>query len=147
MSIGAATMYTVGQYALEGKVTGAMPEDQKLRDALPKGWQPYSFVFRGDGFPNDENGEPLPLYDVYGRPNGPLTYFSYGGFEPVGAIIGITADVVQRTNKTRDPEMRNNLAAAALLATLDYYKQLPMLQGIADVVYAKIGRASCRERV
>ena len=136
MGVGAATMWTVGQYALEGKVTGAMPEDKKLRDALPKGWQPYSFVFRGDGFPNDENGEPLPLYDVYGRPNGPLTYFSYGGFEPVGAIIGITADVVQRTNKTRDPEMRNNLAAAALLATLDYYKQLPMLQGIADVVYA-----------
>jgi hypothetical protein len=37
---------------------------------------------------------------------------------------------------TRDPEQRNNLASAALLATVDYYKELPMLQGMGDVVAA-----------
>jgi hypothetical protein len=108
----------------------------KLRDALPPGWQPYSMVFRGEGFPTDEDGDPLPLYDIYGRPNGPLTYVSYAGYGPLTSVIGITADATQRMTMTRDPEQRNNIAAAALMATVDYYKELPMLQGMSDVVAA-----------
>jgi hypothetical protein len=136
LSVGAATMAVVAQYATGGQITGSMPSDPKLRDALPPGWQPYSMVFRGDGFPTDEDGDPLPLYDIYGRPNGPLTYVSYAGYGPLTSVIGITADSTQRMTMTRDPEQRNNMAAAALLATVDYYKELPMLQGMGDVVAA-----------
>ena len=127
-------MHTVAQYAVDGQVTGGMPSDKKLRDALPPGWQPYSIVLRGEGFPTDEDGDPLPLYDNYGRPNGPLTYVSYQGYGPLTSMMGITADTVQRMTMTRDPEQRSDMASAALLATANYYKELPMLQGISDVV-------------
>ena len=136
MTVGAATMAVVAEYAAGGQITGAMPSDPKLRDALPPGWQPYSMVFRGEGFPTDEDGDPLPLYDIYGRPNGPLTYVSYAGYGPLTSVIGITADATQRMTMTRDPEQRNNIAAAALMATVDYYQELPMLQGMGDVVAA-----------
>jgi len=136
LTLGGGTMAVVADYAVKGQITGAMPSDPKLREALPPGWQPYSLVFRGDDWPKDRYGNEMPLYDAFGVPNGPLTYVSYSGYEPVGGIIALTADVVQRMNKTRDPEMRGNLPAAALASVLEYYKQLPMLQGLSDVTMA-----------
>ena len=134
LTLGGATMHVVGEYAASGHLTGALPDDEKLRERLPPGWQPYSVVLRGEGFPTDEDGDPLPLYDIYGRPNGPLTYVSYNGYGPLTSLIGITADATQRMSMTRDPEQRNNMAAAYLLATVDYYKELPMLAGMSDIV-------------
>ena len=127
MTLGGATMYYVGQYAMEGRITGGLPQSEKQREALPPGWQPYSIVLRGEGFPED-----MPLYDEYGRPNGPLVYVSYSGFEPVGGLLAITADTMQRMNNVDDPTLRQNLAQAAVLATAEYYKELPMLQGLSD---------------
>tara|TARA_R110000744_G_scaffold74837_3_gene149221 strand:+ start:1284 stop:4574 length:3291 start_codon:yes stop_codon:yes gene_type:complete len=129
LTLGSAVMLKTSQYAMDGRITGGMPGDKKSRDALPPGWQPYSFVLKGDDFPED-----MPLYDSFGAPNGPLTYMSFSGFEPVGGLLAITADTVQRANKTNDPELQHNLFHAATLATAEYYKQLPMLQGVADVV-------------
>jgi len=138
LATGGATMALVAEYATEGRITGSYPRDKKVREALPPGWQPYSLVFKKneDAWPTDENDNPLPLYDKYGRPNGELTYVSFGGFEPVGAIVGITADIVQRMVLTRDPEMRQGFIMAALAATADYYTQLPMLQGLSDITSA-----------
>ena len=133
-SVGMGVMYTVGSLALERKITGALPRDKKVRDALPPGWQPYSIVLKDEGWPVDEDGNDLPLYDDYGRPNGPLKYVSYAGFEPVGAMLGITADAVQRSILTRDPEMRVGYIQAGYEATKDYYLNLPMLQGLMDIV-------------
>ena len=130
-AVGGATMAVIADYSMKGQVTGSFPSDQKIREQLPPGWQPYSFVFRGKDFPED-----MPLYDAFGRPNGPLTYVSYAGYEPVGAVIGITADTVQRMHLTRDATMRGNLASAAITATLEYYKELPMLQSMSDMVNA-----------
>jgi hypothetical protein len=129
LTLGGATMYKVGQYAMDGRITGGLPSDQKQREALPPGWQPYSFVLKGEGFPED-----MPLYDAFGAPNGPLMYVSYAGFEPVGGLIAITADTVQRANTTDDPALQQNYASAAMIATAEYYKELPMLQGVADLV-------------
>ena len=138
LAVGSASMFMVGEYAMNGQITGSMPQDKKVREALPKGWQPYSLVFRknNDAWPKDENDELLPIYDKYGRPNGELTYVSYHGFEPVGAIIGITADIMQRMVRTRDPEMRENIVMATLASTADYYTQLPMLKGLSDITSA-----------
>jgi hypothetical protein len=41
---------------------------------------------------------------------------------------------MQRMNNTDDPTASQNLAGAAMIATAEYYKELPMLQGIADLV-------------
>ena len=129
LTLGGATMYTIGQYAQEGRITGGLPSDPKQREALPPGWQPYSIVLKGEGFPEDK-----PLYDIFGAPNGPLIYVSYAGYEPVGGLLAITADTIQRMNNTDDPTASQNLAGAAMIATAEYYKELPMLQGIADLV-------------
>lgn len=128
-TLGSAVMMQTSQFAMDGKITGGMPADEKSRNALPPGWQPYSFVVRGEGFP-----EGKPLYDAFGAPNGPLNYVSFAGFEPVGGLLAITADTVQRANKTSDPELQQNYIQSGVLATMDYYKELPMLQGVADVV-------------
>ena len=136
LTLGAGTMAVVADYAMQGQLTGAMPSDPKVREALPSGWQPYSLVFRGEDWPKDRNGDDMPLYDVYGRPNGKLTYVSYSGYEPVGGILAVTANAVQLMHMTRDPEMRGNLGAAAVASVADYYKELPMLQGLSDVVFA-----------
>lgn len=130
LTLGAGTIWKISQYAMDGRITGGMPESEKTREALPPGWQPYSFVLKGEGWPEGVD----ELYDVYGRPNGPLRYVSFSGYEPIGGIIAITADTVQRANKTKDPELQKNYFHAAFVATGEYYKELPMLQGIADVV-------------
>jgi hypothetical protein len=127
-TVASAVLFKTSQYAMDGRITGGMPSDQRTRDALPPGWQPYSFVVKGEGFPED-----MPLRDPFGAPNGPLTYISYQGFEPVGGLLAITADAIQRANITNDPELQQKYIQTAILSTTDYYKELPMLQGIADL--------------
>jgi hypothetical protein len=128
-SMGAATVWYIGGHAMNGKLTGGMPETDAQREALPPGWQPYSFVLKGEGWPEGVDD----LYDVFGTPNGPLRYVSYSGYEPVGGLLAIIADTVQRANKTRDPELQKSYIHAASIAVAEYYKELPMLEGIADV--------------
>ena len=130
----ALMMYQVSQFAMNGQITGAMPQDPKVREKLPKGWQPWSIVYKGDNWPTDENGNDLPLYDMYGSPNGTLKYFSYNGFGAVSTVIGITADTVQRAHVIDDPSLRNNIFTAAAASVYHYYKDLPMLEGMSNFV-------------
>ena len=148
-TLGTATMYMFAGYAAEGKITGSMPSSKADREALPPNWRPYSFVTRGEGdWTDPETGELKPLFDFAGIPNGPLRYISYAGYEPVGAIIGLSADYAQKVSKIHgaldiDNEMVKWMASrsgAMVAATADYYKELPMLQGIADIVKGLNGR-------
>jgi hypothetical protein len=135
LTIGWGASYGLYSMAIDGRITGAYPREQSQRDLLPPKWQPYSFVFRGDNWPTDEDGDPLPLYDrVTGAPNGSLTYVSYAGIEPVGALIGIAAETAERMRRTNDPEARQNIASAAIGAGLKYLTDLPMLQSIGDIM-------------
>ena len=126
-------MFYFSEQALEGRITGSRPRNKAAREALPPGWQPYSFVVRGEGFP-----EGMPLFDEYGRPNGPLKYVSYAGFEPVGAIIGLSADYAQKASELPPGEKYTdtlfNHAALMGGVVADYMSELPMLKGIADIV-------------
>jgi hypothetical protein len=133
LSLGTGLMMTVGGYAQEGRITGAMPSDAEARKALPPNWQPYSFVLRGEGFPVGEDGNPLPVYDEDGFPNGPLVYVSYQGLEPVSAFIGIAANTVDRMNSYHDPEARQNILIASMGATFEYFTQVPFLEGMAGI--------------
>ena len=128
MAVGSAVMAVFASDAMEGRITGGYPRDKKLRDALPPGWQPYSYVTKGEGFP-----EGLPLYDQYGVPNGPLNYTSYNGFGPASTLVGLTANVLQNAVRTRDPELQGAYMSAAVLGAVDYFSELPMLQGVADI--------------
>lgn len=128
-----AIFYNLAQ---NGRLTGAMPKEQSVRNQLPPGWKPWSMVFRGDDFPVDSDGDPLPLYDSKGRPNGPLEYYSYQGLEPVSAFMGIAADTIELRRRYADPAKRMNLLSAHSLAVVHYFRDLPFLQGIGDVVRA-----------
>ena len=120
--------------AHKGRITGGWPVDKDEKEQLPPGWLPYSFVFKGEGFP-----EGMPMYDQYGIPNGPLTYVSYAGIEPVGGIIATLADawIVGSENIDDWEDIGKNIghiSAGAALATARYYNELPFLQGMSDVV-------------
>jgi hypothetical protein len=136
LTLGSATIYTVAHYAAQGQITGGRPTDKKVREKLPPGWQPYSLVFRGENFPVDVDGDPLPVFDRYGRPNGPLQYISYAGLGPVTSTIGITANALNFMSYARKPQDRQNIATAAVFAATDYFKELPFLQGMSNVVLA-----------
>lgn len=133
-SVGSMTFAYAAHLTAQGRLTGAMPDDEKERQALPPGWQPYSIVLRGANFPKDADGEDLPLYDEYGRPNGPLTYVNYAGYGPVSSVIGLGASIPQKMALSRDPQKAQSMAGAALGAVVNYYKELPMLQGIAQIM-------------
>jgi hypothetical protein len=137
-TMGSGAMLLFAHHAAEGRITGSRPRGKAAQEALPPKWQPYSFVIRDEGFP-----EGMPLYDEYGRPNGPLRYISYAGFEPVGAIIGISADYAQRASELPPGEGAQQYlmdrAALATSAITGYMSELPMLQGIGDIADALNG--------
>lgn len=133
-TVGGLVMYQVGQLALEGQITGAVPADPRVRERLPKGWQPYSRVIKGDNWPTDADGEDLPLYDMYGNPNGTLKYISYNGFGPVSAVVALTADIVQRQHLTDDITLRNNLGTAGVAAIYDYFSSVPMFESMTNFI-------------
>ena len=134
MSLGAMTMSYFHEYALNGQITGSYPRDKQSQKMLPPGWQPYSLVYRAEGFPTDEEGDPLPMYNEQtGLPNGKLLYVSYQGLEPVSAFLGIAASTAQYQTMFYDPEDRLNLASAGALATYDYFRDLPFLQGLGAI--------------
>lgn len=135
--MGYGVMYAFAEYASSGRVTGAMPKDERQRNMLPPGWRPYSLVFKGDDWPKDADGDDLPMFDPRtGVPNGALTYVSYAGLEPVGAVLGIAATTVERMRRTNDPEARNALATNAIAAAATYFTEMPMIQTVGEIVKA-----------
>jgi hypothetical protein len=140
MTLGTATLTGVYSMALDGRITGGVPSDrgerEKLRLAAPK-WKPYSFVFRGEDWPVDEDGDELPLYDPKtGMPNGPLDYVPYGGYGPVAGLIAIGASVAERMRTTTDPTMQSALVANGIAATFGYFGNMPFLMGVANIFKA-----------
>jgi len=147
LAMGSATMYYFHQMAVDGELTGSMPAKGDLREALPPGWQPYSFVSIGNAedraeagmmpWPLDEDGDPLPMYNQKtGLPNGGLIYTSYQGLEPVSAFLGIAASTARHQYMFIDPEDKLDLLSAGVLATAEYFRDLPMLQAIGDIARA-----------
>lgn len=148
LTLGSATMYMFHEYATSGRVTGAYPKEPEQQRMLPPGWQPYSLVFRdksktdANGKPvvddvwKDSNGDLLPLFDQYGLPNGPLKYVTYAGLEPIGAVLGIAADVAERMRRTNDPKKAQHMVGVGVFSVLDYFQEMPFLQGIGDITSA-----------
>ena len=136
------TVGMVANYAGQGYITGGIPMskfgyvDKKKRAKLPPGWQPYSFVFRGENFPVDENGDPLPLFDKYHNPNGPLNYYSYAGLGPLASVIGLTAGAVQYGTLARNSTEYQYSTFGAVIHSVGYFRELPFLKGMADVLKA-----------
>ena len=136
LALGSAAMLSIADYAMEGRCTGSYPRNKNQQNRLPPGWQPYSCVFRAENFPKDKNGDFLPLYNEVGNPNGELYYVNYSGFEPVGAVIAVGADTVERQRRSDNPDVNDTLAMSAVAATANYFTELPFLQTMGDVTKA-----------
>ncbi len=135
VSLGTGVMYTMHNLAMEGHFTGAMPTDDAQRRKLPPKWQPYSFVMKANGWPQDANGDDLPLYNqMTGAYNGPVTYVSYAGLEPVSMILGTAANTAGLMRRSNDPEAATDYASAAIGSVAQYIGDMPMLQTIASIV-------------
>lgn len=135
VSLSTGVMFTMHNLAMEGHFTGAMPMEANQRRKLPPGWQPYSFVMKANGWPKDAEGEDLPLYNpITGAYNGPVTYVSYAGLEPVSMILGTAANTAEMMRRTNDPEAATNYVSAAVGSVAQYIGDMPMLQTIASIV-------------
>jgi hypothetical protein len=127
----------IADFYQSGHITGGYPLlpngkiDMKAKAALDAiGWKPYSFVFRGNDFPDD-----MPLFQEGNQyiPNGNLTYVSYQGLEPVGALLGVTAHAMELMQRNPDPNTLAAIADAYGLAMYKYMGDMPMVQGMADI--------------
>ena len=136
VSLAAGTGYMIAEMAMSGRITGGMPRSQKQRNMLPPGWQPYSLVFKGENWPKDAAGEDLPLFDnKTGLYNGPVTYLKYSGLEPVGAFFALIAQTVEYSRRNNDTTKVGDYVTSALWASLDYFSQLPFLDGMSSVIH------------
>ncbi len=94
---------------LEGNVTGGPPKDKKERQLkYASGWQPYSIKI-GD------------------------TYYSYNRLEPIGSILGMTADFVDAAKS--DSEI-NERAGKVMISFSRNIASKTFLQGISGVLDA-----------
>ena len=140
VTLGTSAMAGIYTMAIDGRITGGVPTDprerQKLRTGHPN-WRPYSLVFRGEGWPVDDDGDELPMYNAKtGLPNGPLNYVPYGGYGPVAGLMAIGASIAERMRTTEDPDTQSAIVSNGIAATFNYFGNMPFLMGVANVYKA-----------
>jgi len=88
--LGSMIAFAVYQMGQEGLIAGGGPKDKPERDMLYRtGWQPYSFKI-GD------------------------TYVPYGRLEPIGSVVGMSADFSELAADKNDKEISDMTEAIAL---------------------------------
>lgn len=91
IAVGSTVMAVSADLAFSGQITGAGPTDYKMRNILREtGWQPYSIKV-GD------------------------TYYAYNRLDPIGAVIGLAADITEIIAQT-DDVTASELATAAVIS-------------------------------
>jgi hypothetical protein len=109
VTMGSAILATFAAASAEGRVTGSGPTRKADREALMRtGWQPYSIKV-GD------------------------SWYSYSGLEPVSAFLAIAADYAEYAQREDDDSLINEVFVGGTMAFAEYMKELPMLQGVAEV--------------
>lgn len=105
--VGLGTLTSIATFimAREGMITGGGPVDSKQRQSLYRtGWQPYSIRI--------------------GK-----RYYSYGGLEPFGTVLGISADFAEMTEKMTESE-RKKIASKIIQSVTKNLTSKTYLQGI-----------------
>jgi hypothetical protein len=109
VTMGSAILTTFAAASVEGRITGSGPTRKADREALMRtGWQPYSIKV-GD------------------------QWYSYSGLEPVSAFLAIAADYAEYAQREDDDSLINEVFVGGTMAFAEYMKELPMLQGVAEV--------------
>ncbi len=102
---------------LSGSVTGAGPTNPKMRNIMrATGWQPYSLKI-GD------------------------KYYAYNRLDPVGALLGLSADVSEIIGQTDEAEA-SQLATAAALSVAQNMASKTYMSGVTDFFDAFFGAST-----
>lgn len=111
LAVGSSASAMAASLALDGTVTGAGPVDPQQRAMLYlSGWQPYSVRV----------GE---------------TYYSYGRLEPLGMLLGISADMVAVSDAIDGPDA-DKLAALITGSVSKNLVSKTWLSGLSDLIQA-----------
>ena len=107
-SLGSVAAALVAARAQTGQITGAGPSDKQLRKAMEaSGWRPYSILLDG-------------------------VYVSYNRLDPLGAVIGATADAVDIMKYSDDEETIGAVSSAVVTGFANSMVSKNYMQGMAD---------------
>jgi hypothetical protein len=111
IATGSMVMAVTAELAMAGQITGAGPVDSKMRNILREtGWQPYSIKV-GD------------------------TYYAYNRLDPIGGLLGLSADMTEILGQTTDADA-DEVAVAAVLAISQNMASKTYLSGVFDFIEA-----------
>ena len=111
ISLGTMTMGAMATFAMEGRLTGAGPNDYEAKRALQlTGWQPYSVFHKGK-------------------------YYSYKRTDPIGMFLGMAADVVDTLRWSNDSD-GTDVAMASIMALSKNLQDKTYMSGISDSIQA-----------
>jgi hypothetical protein len=111
IAAGSMIMAVAADLALSGQITGAGPADPKLKNIKrATGWQPYS-IKSGD------------------------KYYAYNRLDPVGALIGLSADMSEIMGQV-DEATADQLATAAVLSIVQNMSSKTYMSGVTELLDA-----------
>lgn len=117
IATGSMIMAAVADVSGSGQVTGAGPVNPAMRNILREtGWQPYSILV-GD------------------------TYFAYSRLDPVGATIGLAADMAEIMGQTGDFDSLD-MATALTLSVAQNITSKTYLSGLSEFFEAVTGSST-----
>lgn len=104
---GSMVMAAAADFTLSGQLTGGGPKNPQMRNILrTTGWQPYSIKI-GD------------------------TFIAYSRLDPIGATIGLAADIAEITAQTGDIEALD-LATSAVISVAQNITSKTYLSGLSE---------------
>jgi len=137
VGLGSAAIYGFSQMATNGNITGSGPGDKGTRQAMERqGWQPYSFVFDISNITEDVRQDFSQFPDMVRFGSGDYAgkvYLSYQGMEPIGALMGMSADYVDYARYEEDDSRVNALAGGIVFGVANYMLEHPMLTGVSNI--------------
>lgn len=137
VGLGSAAIYGFSQMATNGNITGSGPGDKGTRQAMERqGWQPYSFVFDISNITEDvrQDFSQFPGMVRFGSGDyAGKVYLSYQGMEPIGALMGMSADYVDYARYEEDDSRVNALAGGIVFGVANYMLEHPMLTGVSNI--------------
>lgn len=143
LTLGSTLSATVALMAMENKTTGYGPSAPEDRAALQKlGWQPYSFVYRGDI--SEENRKRLENITNVSVGEG-VTYISLQnmGVEPFSQIFAQGADFGDAMKFYGDDPNSTELEMVTMAivgSNANYVSNMPLMGAVGDIVSISRGK-------
>lgn len=137
VGLGSTAIYGFSQMATNGVITGSGPGDKGTRQAMERqGWQPYSFVFDVSNIKEDVRQEFSQFPGMVRFGSGDYAgkiFLSYQGMEPVGALMGMSADYTDYARYEEDDSRVNALAGGIVFGVANYMLEHPFLTGVSNI--------------